>query len=89
MRNRYHLLSAALAVTLLPAAVHAGGEIDACDADIDGSGVVDFFDLVQLIADWGPCPGCRRSPRPSRPSCSRSSRPPSGSHRRKRRSAQR
>jgi len=30
-----------------------------CDADIaGGDGVVDVFDLLDLLANWGPCPGC-------------------------------
>ena len=28
-----------------------------CDADINGDQNVDFTDLVQLLAAWGPCPG--------------------------------
>ncbi|MHC5112805.1 MAG: DUF7453 family protein [Planctomycetota bacterium] len=28
-----------------------------CDADVDGSGVVDFGDLLLVIAAWGPCDG--------------------------------
>lgn len=28
-----------------------------CPADIDGSGEVDFDDLVAILAAWGPCPG--------------------------------
>jgi hypothetical protein len=27
--------------------------------DVDGDGVVDVVDLVELVLDWGPCPGCR------------------------------
>ena len=30
----------------------------ACAADLDGSGSVDFTDLVSLLASWGPCSGC-------------------------------
>ncbi|NNM26816.1 MAG: VCBS repeat-containing protein [Phycisphaerales bacterium] len=26
--------------------------------DVDGDGDVDFTDLLQVLADWGPCPGC-------------------------------
>lgn len=29
-----------------------------CPADLDGSGSVDFADLLSLLAVWGPCPGC-------------------------------
>ena len=27
-----------------------------CSADVDENGVVDFQDLVKLLANWGPCP---------------------------------
>lgn len=30
----------------------------ACPADLDGSGAVDFSDLLSLLGTWGPCPGC-------------------------------
>lgn len=30
----------------------------ACAADLDGSGAVDFADLVVLLSQWGACPGC-------------------------------
>ncbi len=37
----------------------AGGAPAApCPADVDGSGAVDFGDLVSLLANWGTCPGC-------------------------------
>ena len=26
--------------------------------DVDGDGVVAFTDLLQVLADWGACPGC-------------------------------
>ncbi len=29
-----------------------------CPADLTGSGVVDVFDLLQLLDSWGPCPRC-------------------------------
>lgn len=29
-----------------------------CAADIDNSGTIDVVDLLQLLADWGPCVGC-------------------------------
>ncbi|MBT8485073.1 MAG: hypothetical protein HKO59_09670 [Phycisphaerales bacterium] len=48
------LAVAAVIGTASPA--YAGGA--GCDADIDGSGVVDFPDLLTLLASWGPCPGC-------------------------------
>jgi hypothetical protein len=31
------------------------GEID-CAADVDGSGVVDFADILVILSSWGPCP---------------------------------
>jgi hypothetical protein len=30
----------------------------ACPEDLDGSGAVDFPDLLAVLASWGPCPGC-------------------------------
>ena len=35
-----------------------GGGGDPCPGDTDGSGTVDFNDLVELLAAWGPCSGC-------------------------------
>ena len=29
-----------------------------CRADVDGSGAVDFADVVEVLTNWGPCPGC-------------------------------
>ncbi|MFK7961815.1 MAG: hypothetical protein AB8G96_14970 [Phycisphaerales bacterium] len=29
-----------------------------CPADVDASGVVDFADLLAVLAAWGPCEGC-------------------------------
>ena len=29
-----------------------------CDADVNADGVIDVTDLVQIVLDWGPCPGC-------------------------------
>ena len=29
-----------------------------CDSDIDGSGVVDVLDLLQVLGEWGPCAPC-------------------------------
>src|SRR5210317_1420139 len=29
-----------------------------CDSDIDGNGVVDVLDLMEVLAHWGPCAGC-------------------------------
>ena len=50
MRNRF-ICTAGVAVASLAfasASGHAG--FDACDADFDGSGLVDFNDLVTLLA---------------------------------------
>jgi hypothetical protein len=30
----------------------------ATTGDVNGDGVVDFSDLLALLADWGPCAGC-------------------------------
>ena len=30
---------------------------DACTADLDGSDVVDFFDVLLVLDAWGPCNG--------------------------------
>ncbi|MCZ6754416.1 MAG: hypothetical protein O7E49_03800 [Gemmatimonadetes bacterium] len=35
-----------------------GGGGDPCPWDIDGSGTVGAADLLALLFDWGPCPGC-------------------------------
>ena len=29
-----------------------------CSEDLDGSGAVDFPDLIQLLSAFGPCDGC-------------------------------
>jgi hypothetical protein len=29
-----------------------------CEGDVDLNGIVDFQDLLEVLADWGPCPGC-------------------------------
>ena len=26
--------------------------------DVDGDGEVGFLDLIEILTDWGPCPGC-------------------------------
>jgi hypothetical protein len=36
-----------------------GGGVGApCPADFDGDGAVSVFDLLELLANWGPCLGC-------------------------------
>ncbi len=32
--------------------------VDPCPADLTGSGVVNVFDLLELLGDWGACEGC-------------------------------
>ncbi len=32
--------------------------VDTCPADLNGDAVIDFNDLVQLLAAWGPCDDC-------------------------------
>ena len=32
--------------------------VSSCAADTNGDGEVGVDDLVQVIVDWGPCPGC-------------------------------
>lgn len=32
--------------------------IEDCPADVDGSGAVDFGDLLDVLSTWGLCPGC-------------------------------
>ena len=29
-----------------------------CNEDVDGDGEVGFLDLIEILTDWGPCPGC-------------------------------
>jgi hypothetical protein len=43
------------ALTIASPAAYAG---DPCDADVNGDNIVDFEDLLEVLADWGPCPGC-------------------------------
>ncbi|TVQ51602.1 MAG: hypothetical protein EA377_12125 [Phycisphaerales bacterium] len=31
---------------------------DPCVGDLTNDGVVNVFDLLELLGDWGPCPGC-------------------------------
>ena len=31
---------------------------DGCDGDVDGSGDVNFDDILAVLAAWGPCDGC-------------------------------
>jgi hypothetical protein len=34
------------------------GDATPCPGDINSSGSVDVFDLLDLLSAWGPCPGC-------------------------------
>ena len=38
--------------------VSPGASVGPCPADIDGNGVVEFADVVVLLASWGPCCEC-------------------------------
>lgn len=31
--------------------------VEGCEGDIDGSGEVEFSDVLTVLAAWGPCPG--------------------------------
>ena len=31
---------------------------DPCLSDLDGDGMISIIDLLDLLAAWGPCPGC-------------------------------
>ncbi len=33
-------------------------QADPCDTDVNGDGIVDVLDLLDVLTDWGPCPGC-------------------------------
>ena len=46
---------AAGSVLAFPSAAHAQS---ACDADLDGSGMVNGADLTEVLVKWGPCAGC-------------------------------
>jgi hypothetical protein len=46
------------AAIVAAAAVAAGARGLDCPSDVDGSGAVEFGDLLAVIAAWGPCPGC-------------------------------
>ena len=35
-----------------------GGGGSDCPTDVDGSGATDVGDVLELISQWGPCPGC-------------------------------
>lgn len=34
------------------------GEPEACQADLNGDGTIDVFDLLLVLESWGPCPAC-------------------------------
>ncbi|MFK7959848.1 MAG: hypothetical protein AB8G96_04915 [Phycisphaerales bacterium] len=36
----------------------SGGGTPPCPNDIDGSGEVDFVDILAVLSNWGTCPGC-------------------------------
>jgi hypothetical protein len=40
-----------------PASFPGDGTVCPCAADLDGDGVVGFFELLSLLSLWGPCPG--------------------------------
>ena len=54
-RSPAHALALALAVLASPTVAQAQ---PACDADLDGSGVVGGADLSELLVAWGSCAGC-------------------------------
>ncbi len=37
---------------------HACANIETCSGDLNGDGVVNVFDLLALLEEWGSCPGC-------------------------------
>ena len=39
---------------------HSSADLDGngCPEDLDGSGVVDFADILVILSAWGPCDGC-------------------------------
>ncbi|NNF43881.1 MAG: hypothetical protein HKN62_12715 [Phycisphaerales bacterium] len=41
---------------IVPLALHI---LPGCPGDVTGDCVVDFADLLEVLAYWGPCPGCR------------------------------
>ncbi|UCD75674.1 MAG: hypothetical protein JSV91_01920 [Phycisphaerales bacterium] len=53
-QKRLFTLMAACAALIAPP---AAADIT-CDADVDGSGVIDIDDLFGVLAEWGPCDGC-------------------------------
>jgi hypothetical protein len=65
-RMRVRLQDGLADPTPVPCGITAFGEVedytvfivDPCPGDVDGDGAVDFEDLVQLLFEWGPCPGC-------------------------------
>jgi len=57
MNNWLVRMVGCMAAALLMVAAPARGQ-GACDADIDGDGMVGGSDLAALLAAWGPCAGC-------------------------------
>src|SRR5210317_1195917 len=53
-RTRSLLVASAMALIAAPAA-WAGED---CPADVDLNGSVDVNDLLEVLANWGPCAGC-------------------------------
>lgn len=49
------LLAAVVVAGLGAASTHAAFP---CQADITGDGVVNVSDLLEVLAQWGPCAGC-------------------------------
>jgi len=56
MLNRSCILAMAAAAALTTATPAAASFT--CDADLNGDGLVDVLDLLELLTQWGPCQGC-------------------------------
>ncbi len=54
--SRSRVIAAVLAVSFCVTSTWAGP--CECPADADGSGAIDFQDILLVLADWGPCAGC-------------------------------
>ncbi|MHC5115131.1 MAG: hypothetical protein ACYTGP_11975 [Planctomycetota bacterium] len=53
-----HTLSANGNVMIGLTFFNPGWIIDLCTPDLNGNGAVDFADILEIIAAWGPCDGC-------------------------------